>query len=252
MSMTRKIPLLLVLLVSGNLFATPSDERVQLSSGSKQVALIELFTSEGCSSCPPADRWMSKLKADPDLWSEFTPIAFHVDYWDYIGWSDRFAQARFGDRQRRYAAEGAVGVVYTPGLFHNGSEWRGWRKNEAIAGEDREVGELNLLVGGTDVSARFDAIQDNHGKLTLHVAVLGMDLETKVSAGENSARTLQHDFVALGVVTVQLNKTGSSYSAVTPLPEISSAPLEQAIVAWVSTGDRQAPIQSVGGFLLSR
>ena len=252
MSMTRKIALLLMLLVSGHLFAATSDVQVRLTSGPKQVALIELFTSEGCSSCPPADRWLSKLRADPNLWKKFTPIAFHVDYWDYIGWRDRFAQARFGDRQRRYEVEGALGSVYTPGLVRGGSEWHGWRKNENVVGEDREVGELNLLVGGADVAARFNAIQHSYGELTLHVAVLGMNLETKVGAGENAAKTLQHDFVALGVVSVQLDKTGSSYRATATLPEISPASPEQAIIAWVSEDDLQAPIQSVGGFLVNR
>lgn len=246
---TRNTPLLLVLLVYAQVFTATSDEQVQLSSGQKKVALIELFTSEGCSSCPPADRWLTRTKTNPGLWNEFVPIAFHVDYWDYIGWKDKFSRAEFGDRQRRYAAEGGVRVVYTPGLFRNGHEWRGWQKNKAIAGEDGEAGELSLLIGGADIAARFDAPHNHHGKLTLHIAVLGMNLETKVSAGENSGKTLQHDFVALSVVSVQLDKKGSSYSVITRLPAISPAPLEQAIVAWVSEGDRQAPIQSVGGFL---
>lgn len=251
MLVTHRISLLLVLLLPGHLFAATGVEQLHLSSGQKQVALIELFTSEGCSSCPPADRWLSKLKTDPGLWKKFTPIAFHVDYWDYIGWTDRFAQAQFSDRQRRYLDEGAVRFVYTPGLLRGGSEWLGWRKNAAITGDVSEVGDLNLLVSGADVAARFEAVQDDYDTLSLHVAVLGMNLETEVSAGENAAKTLQHDFVALGVVSVQLDKTGSSYSAMTKLPEISPAVPDQAIVAWVSEGDLQAPIQSVGGFLLS-
>ena len=100
MSKIRRQFLLLSILVSTLSAADTIDTPIKLSSGETQVALIELFTSEGCSSCPPADRWLSQLKTDPNLWQEFTPIGFHVDYWDYIGWSDEFAQARFGDLQQ--------------------------------------------------------------------------------------------------------------------------------------------------------
>ena len=241
--------LLLTLLVTGHAFATIDGVQADFSSGIRRVALIELFTSEGCSSCPPADRWLSRLTANPGLWNEFVPIAFHVDYWDYIGWHDRFAQAEFGDRQRRYAAEGGARFVYTPGFFRSGSEWHGWRTEEALAGDDIEVGELKVRVSGEDVVARFDARQSNYGELTLHVAVLGMNLETRVDAGENNGKTLRHDFVALGVVSVPLDKAGTGYTAMARLPEISPGPIEYAIVAWVSDREKQTPIQSVGGFL---
>ena len=68
-------------------------------SPAEQVGLLELYTSEGCSSCPPADRWLSKLKGEPKLWRNIIPLAFHVDYWDYIGWEDRFASPAYTARQ---------------------------------------------------------------------------------------------------------------------------------------------------------
>ena len=83
-------------------------------SSEKPTALVELYTSEGCSSCPPADRWLSSLKDDEGLWKEFVPLAFHVDYWDYIGWEDRFADKQYSQRQRRYAHEFSEPTVYTP------------------------------------------------------------------------------------------------------------------------------------------
>lgn len=75
-----------------------------LESGEERVRVIELFTSEGCSSCPPADAWLSGLMDDPGLWNSLIPVAFHVDYWDHIGWKDRFSDAAFTERQRRYAS----------------------------------------------------------------------------------------------------------------------------------------------------
>jgi len=77
------------LVLAGDLAA--ANPVLEFSSGTNHVSLVELYTSEGCSSCPPADRWFSELKRDDGLWREFVPLAFHVDYWDYIGWQDRFA-----------------------------------------------------------------------------------------------------------------------------------------------------------------
>src|SRR3954451_5035298 len=73
-------------------------------SGSEQTALIELYTSEGCSSCPPAEAWLTQWKDDAGLWKRFVPIAFHVDYWDRLGWRDRFASKQWTERQTRYAS----------------------------------------------------------------------------------------------------------------------------------------------------
>src|SRR5687767_761241 len=76
-------------------------------SGAATVPLLELFTSEGCSSCPPADKWLSDIDTD-----KVTPLAFHVDYWNYIGWKDKFSKAEYSNRQRKTAAFGGVGFVY--------------------------------------------------------------------------------------------------------------------------------------------
>lgn len=241
--------MLLALLLSGPVVSATGGMQVELSSGKQQVVLLELFTSEGCSSCPPADRWLGRLKADPGLWKKFAPIAFHVDYWDYIGWEDRLAQPEFGDRQRRYAAEAGARAVYTPGFFRSGDEWLGWRSTKSVAGQDIDVGDLTVRISGDDVTARFDALGQNYGGLELHVALLGMNLETQVRAGENSGKTLRHDFAALGVVFVPMANAGTAYTAVTRLPETAGRAQPLAIVAWVSGDKRQRPVQSVGGFL---
>src|SRR5215467_12960255 len=79
-------------------------ERIKFQSGTNRAALVELYTSEGCSSCPPAEEWLSQLKIDPRLWMDFVPVAFHVDYWVYLGWRDPFGTGSFSERQRAYAA----------------------------------------------------------------------------------------------------------------------------------------------------
>jgi hypothetical protein len=244
--------LLLVVLICGRPLTAASDVTFEFQSGQQRVDLIELFTSEGCSSCPPADRWLSKLKANPGLWRDFTPISFHVDFWDDIGWKDKFAQTNFSDRHRRYAAEGGARFVYTPGFFLNGYEWLGWRSSEAFVADDSPAGELTVSISGEDISARFDAPHHKYGEIVLHVAVVGMNLETRVQAGENKGKSLHHDFVTLGVVSTRLDQAGTTYEASAQLPDISLNPTEVGIVAWVSDDKTQAPIQSTGGFLTGR
>ena len=82
-------PVILMLAFGIPLMAQAGDKTFE--SGPQRTHLLELFTSEGCSSCPPAEAWLSKLKADPRLWKDFVPLAFHVDYWDHLGWRDPFA-----------------------------------------------------------------------------------------------------------------------------------------------------------------
>ena len=86
------------------------------------TTVVELYTSEGCSSCPPADRWLSTLKNRPDV----VALAFHVNYWDQLGWPDRFASAAFTERQRQLMAPSGSRYVYTPQVIANGQDWRGW------------------------------------------------------------------------------------------------------------------------------
>src|SRR6266480_7047743 len=96
----------------------------RFESGAQKTHLLELFTSEGCSSCPPAEAWLSKLKAQPRLWKDFVPLAFHVDYWDHLGWRDPFAAKEWTARQHQYSASWKSESVYTPGFVLDGREWQ--------------------------------------------------------------------------------------------------------------------------------
>ncbi len=103
--------MMVIWLAAGYIFAS---EPKTFESGDTQSSLIELFTSEGCSSCPPAEKWISALKSSSDLWKKTVPVAFHVDYWDHLGWRDRFAKPEFTARQQRYAAAWGGDSVYRP------------------------------------------------------------------------------------------------------------------------------------------
>src|SRR5260370_42576237 len=114
----RPIILLVMLCVAVKAQAT---DRV-FESGPERTHLLELFTSEGCSSCPSAEAWLSKLKAEPRLWKDFVPIAFHVDYWDRLGWRDPFAAKEWTARPYRYSSSWKNDGVYTPGFVLGGRE----------------------------------------------------------------------------------------------------------------------------------
>ncbi|MBC7756814.1 MAG: DUF1223 domain-containing protein [Bdellovibrio sp.] len=165
------------------------------------VPLLELYTSEGCSSCPPADRWMSGIKAD-----KVTPLAFHVDYWDYIGWKDRFSKSEYSDRQRKTAAFGGAGFVYTPQFVMNGRDFKGWdnsRLREQIASSQNVASRANLTLnavteagGDITLQASAQAVKPADAKNSdIFIALYENKLVSQVKAGENSGSTLKHDYV---------------------------------------------------------
>ena len=220
-------------------------------SGNTQSSLIELFTSEGCSSCPPAEKWLSALKSSSDLWKKAVPVAFHVDYWDHLGWRDRFAKPEFTSRQQRYAAAWGGDSVYTPSFVVNGKEWRGWFGGNAMPITSTKVGVLRVSVGDDGkVSATFapDAMQAR--PLALTVALLGNDLESDVKRGENSGRKLRHDFVVLQLVKTDLIASGDRWIGSISIPK-QNAEKPRALAAWVSEEDVDPPIQATGGWLNS-
>jgi len=223
---------------------------LHLESPGPRVTLLELYTSEGCSSCPPADRWISELRDDPRLWSEVVPVAFHVDYWDYIGWRDRFASPAYGNRQRDYARNRHVGTVYTPGFVLAGKEWRSWFYRPVLkVDKGVEAGNLKLSVDGQRAEMKFTPSVPVSPELEMHVAILGFDLKTEVRSGENGGRTLEHDFVVLGYRSLPTIREDSSHTASFTLPEPTVASNRKAIAAWLSAPGDPSPIQVVGGWL---
>jgi hypothetical protein len=229
-------------------FADSANPAIKLASGERQVTLVELYTSEGCSSCPPADRWMSGLLDDPRLWREVVPVKFHVDYWDWIGWQDRFADPAWSERQRQHVRDGNGDVVYTPGFFANGREWRGFFSRESLEAARPEVGDLSVRIHGRDVTAQFAPSGNvSSDRLMLHVAVLGMDLQSSVSAGENRGKVLPHDFVVLGLSRRAMVREKNQHQAELRLPPASKD--ATAVAAWITEGDSLVPLQAAGGFL---
>lgn len=242
---------LLFLWASGIINANPEANtksiEIEFLSLDTQVTMIELYTSEGCSSCPPAEARLNRYEHDDGLWQTIIPIAFHVDYWDYIGWRDRFASPRYGERQSRYAKLNHERTVYTPAFIVNGKNWRpGLIFSKSPEGESRRVGTLAVHIHNNSIHTRFKPVTRIHVPLELNIAVLGMDLSSDIKSGENSGRMAKHHFVVLA----QKRIPGNSLNWKTDLPSLQGihAP-RYALVAWVSRQEHPAPLQAVGGYI---
>jgi hypothetical protein len=179
--------------------------------------LLELFTSQGCSSCPPADDLLRELAAaDPDG-ERVVPLSFHVDYWNYIGWTDPFSSERWSRRQRGYGQAFGESRIYTPQLVIDGrvhcvGSQRGCVEREIAAAAARPArarlvieqaaitdGELVATVRATGASA--DTLADALAGTVLRTALYERDLTTEVRRGENARRTLRNDFVVRQLAT---------------------------------------------------
>ena len=161
--------------------------------------VVELYTSEGCNSCPPADRWLSKLKADPDV----VALAFHVDYWDRLGWKDRFASAAFTARQAEQQASNGARFSYTPQVVVDGQDRKDW-PGIAMPLGNRPAAPVDVLLAreGDRVTATVAAGARSPKRLAAYWAVTEQGHVTAVKAGENQGVTLQHDYVVRDYQTV--------------------------------------------------
>ncbi|MBM3340986.1 MAG: DUF1223 domain-containing protein [Betaproteobacteria bacterium] len=190
---------LLMLSASHALAATCS-----ANSGAQRVALLELYTSEGCDSCPPADRWVSALPARGFGDDRVVTLAYHVDYWNYLGWKDPFAQARFTERQRFANARIGNRTIYTPQLMLDGKDYRragvrnDFAREVATRNSEKPGADIGLFLNSSTGSLTASARVTLHRKAagaSLFVALYENRLANQVTAGENKGKRLEHDFV---------------------------------------------------------
>jgi hypothetical protein len=183
-----------------------------------RVALLELYTSEGCNSCPPTDRWVSNLPQPQFVPQRLVVLAFHVDYWNYLGWQDRFSQRRFTERQQALVHTNGLRTAYTPQLVLNGRDFRD------TAGIEKQVARINAQAPNVNLALHADrkgptlkisvsvnpVAPSTQEPMELHVALYENNLESQVQAGENRGKRLQHDYVVrvlIGPVAAAANKT---------------------------------------------
>jgi hypothetical protein len=183
-----------------------ADPACSAYSGPHTTALVELYTSEGCDTCPPADHWLSSLFSRGFRPDQVVPLALHVDYWDYIGWKDPFGRAEFSVRQRKLAAMRRPVIVYTPQVLLQGEDFRRWGSDDftdqvtrinARAARARialTIRAIEPKAIRADLSAMlFDPAQQKNAAVFL--AAYENRLASEVKEGENRGKRLEHDFV---------------------------------------------------------
>jgi hypothetical protein len=207
----------------------------------KGFAVVELFTSEGCSSCPPADDAAIKLAAEfPD---RVYFLGFHVDYWDYIGWKDEYAKASYTERQRQYGEVFHLNSIYTPQAIVNGKkELVGSKENQLRAIIKEQLNEsssaaieLTAKAWEKNITASYTA--GNVGKSVLHIALVQLKAVTNVKRGENSGHKLNHINIVRDFKTIELNKELKG-SAEFSIPKGLSAK-DVKLIAYIQDKDSQ-------------
>lgn len=197
----KPIALLIVACSAATAIPSYAGASCEVSSGTATAALVELYTSEGCSSCPPADKQLSQLRQKVGAAAVVVPLALHVSYWDAIGWKDPYAQKSFDQRQSQLLANRKNRIVYTPQFFVNGNELRAWRTGlpdtiKDINSKAAPLGiSLKTMVTGADQLV-VSADVKPYGKPisgALYIALSESALVSHVLRGENSGVTLQHD-----------------------------------------------------------
>ncbi len=226
-------------------------------SAARAVALVELYTSEGCDSCPPADRWLAAAFRANRESTRAVPLAFHVDYWDRLGWRDRFAAPANTERQYAEMRAGGARFVYTPQVLIQGRDFQGWQGSARRF--DAAVAGVNALPARADIDlevqprrdgiavraeVRVGAAADRKGAVPF-LALADSDLVSDVKAGENAGARLTHDHVVRAFAAgPPVDAAGVSRTEVV-LPRPSEAGARPTIVAFVQNSVTGEVLQTV-------
>lgn len=218
-------------------WAAATDTLCEARSGAQRTPVIELFTSEGCSSCPPADQWLSTLKGQAVV-----AQAFHVGYWDYIGWVDRFATQANTARQNEVARANHLNNIYTPQIVRDGKDWPLWRTESLLQGSraasfsgakflnaapraaqantTAQVAIAIQRIAQTDQYTARVTPADGVSHWSAYWTVTEHGHNSKVKSGENKGEFLQHDFVVRQYVPVGRYEGAQtlSFASIAPQP----------------------------------
>jgi len=242
--------LALCALASGARAAEPA---CRAESGERTLPLVELYTSEGCSSCPAADRWLSATLGGGAV--EATALAFHVDYWDRLGWPDRFARPEWSARQRSIAREARSTVVYTPQVLLQGADFPGWRGRDAsraIAGAAAAPARADIVLEARRAGARIAVVATSRVRdpseasgARLAVAWVDSGHVTDVRRGENAGVVLTHDRVVRELAVGGEADASGTMRVDATFDRPSDAGRDPRLVAFVERGAKREIYQSV-------
>ncbi len=191
-----RFTLIFIALCAGSITATTafSMEKCSAKSAATLTPVVDLYTSEGCSSCPPADAWLSTLKAAHKE-GKVIAQAFHVNYWDYIGWADRFAAPAYTQRQRELSARTNLNSIYTPQIAKDGRTIRDYDASSAVASKEAAQAAIELqMLEANRFEAKISPIQTG-AAWSAYFTVTEHEHISRVTKGENKGETLKHDFV---------------------------------------------------------
>lgn len=220
-------------------------------SGENKVSLLELYTSQGCSSCPPADKWLSNLRNEKTLFKEFIPLAFHVTYWDYIGWNDVFAKKENDNRQRAYSKEvWKKNSVYTPQFVVDTKQYRQWFYTKDLPKFSKEyAGNLELNLDKNDnITITYFNKNIKEKDVIINIALAGFDYSIPIRRGENSHKILKHDFVVLKHTQNKSQITSNKLVFKTKLTNDLNRKKLEALVVWISD-NKHNQLQAVGNYI---
>lgn len=205
--------------------------------------VVELYTSEGCNSCPPADRWLSGVKADVSV----VALAFHVDYWDRLGWKDRFASPAFTQRQAEQQRTSGARFSYTPQVLIDGADRPDWPA-ALVASRTRPAATVDaqLVRDGNRVTATIAALPGAPTRLAAYWAVTEQGHVSAVKAGENEGVTLRHDFVVRDYRQVAAWPVqGNAATLQFDLPAATDAAHPRQVNLVITNADTGRPVQAV-------
>ena len=225
--------------------AVAAEGACSAQSGARVPVVIELYTSEGCSSCPPADRWLTGVKSRDDV----VALAFHVDYWDSLGWKDRFAQSRFTQRQNASQRFSGARFAYTPQVLVDGRDTPGWSSvaPASLTARWPSTVALTLSRDGPDVRLVVQPGSGAPTRLGGFVAVVDDGNVTRVGAGENNGETLRQD----GVVRELLPWTAVAGQPSTLAFTSTTTPEAGATRRWVAVASDAASGKTLQAVTLS-
>lgn len=235
-----------LMLLTSHLARAADCSALHAQSPAHTIAVIELYTSEGCNSCPPADRWLSRTPLDTQRW---IPLALHVDYWDSPGWKDTYGRAAFSERQRALGNVAHAPTIYTPEVFVSGRELRRWAKPAEFA---RAVEARNALPATADISldatlssgpraalqtrAHFtlsSSVASSTSPTVAWIALTQNSLVSHPSGGENGGAELRHDHVVREWMgPIPLSGSSAQWQGEIPLPPNARAP-DFALTAFI-------------------
>lgn len=230
------------------LFHTSLWAKTFTTNGHK-VHLIELYTSQSCSSCPPAEQWLSRMTDSSQLWKDFIPLSYHVSYWNYLSWRDPFSKQAFSQRQRDYHRV-IQGGVYTPQVVFDGADDRRWHRKsplKPVAKKTKTSLGLEAQLNIKKAKAQLKVLKIPKGKkVTCFAAYLENGHQADVKAGENEGRRFKQDFVVRHLYEATPTQETCHFN----LTKVkTNSKIQQAYAFWVIDQKTYEVLQATGGLI---